>query len=121
MNTEFKDLEGKTVREIVGGKVYDEEMIFKCTDGTAYRLFHSQDCCETVKIEDISGDLEDLIGSRILKAEEVSGKNMTGGDYESATWTFYLLRTNKGSVTIRWLGESNGYYSERVNFVKVEN
>lgn len=39
---------------------------------------------------------------------------------ESFTWTFYLIQTNKGHVTLRWLGSSNGYYSESVRFARVD-
>ncbi len=33
--------------------------------------------------------------------------------------TFYRLQTIKGSVQLRWFGESNGCYSESVEFEQV--
>lgn len=101
----------------------DEDITFFCIDGNSYRLYHSQDCCEDVSVEDVVGDLDDLIGSTILKAsEDTSDVNPEGitKDYQNSfTWTFYNISTMKGHVTIRFYGESNGYYSESVDFVKL--
>lgn len=74
---------------------------------------------------DIVGDREDVIGTPILLAEEVTHENDNPEDIkvpeyqDSFTWTFYKLSTIKGSITIRWYGESNGYYSESVEFTKI--
>ena len=102
----------------------DTVLVFETDDGTKYRMEHQQDCCERVYLEEIFGDLTDLLNTPILHASErTSGENPV--DYKSDkyqdrfTWTFYELRTIKGSVTLRWYGESNGYYSESVDFVKV--
>jgi len=121
---EVSELIGKTVLSITN---LSDKLVFSCDDGTKYKMFHYQDCCEDVGIEDIIGDLDDLIGSPILRAEEVSSEGMPakkepGYDYEpdSFTWTFYKFATIKGWVDIRWYGESNGYYSESVDFEKVE-
>lgn len=102
----------------------DDEIVFLAEDGSAYKLFHVQDCCETVTIEDVCGDLRDLEGSPVIVAEEViSTENPDDApvsEYQdSFTWTFYKIDTEKGGVTIRWYGESNGYYSESVDFERV--
>lgn len=125
--TEFSELVGKTLKEVK--KIDEEQLRFETVDGEEYVMMHHQDCCEHVYIEDICGDLEDLVGSPIVVAEEVSNSgefsdgwpdNVPEPEYsdESWTWTFYKLATNKGSVTIRWYGSSNGYYSESVDFEK---
>ncbi len=118
---DFSNLKGETLVSI-SGSVGEQEMTFVTKSGKVYRMFHDQDCCERVQIEDICGDPRDLIGSPILLSECVSNREDLPGHIpgdDSHTWTFYKLATNLGSITIRWLGESNGYYSESVDFEEV--
>lgn len=106
--------------EIIGKtpvSVWDDdcEIHMKFSDGSYCRWHHEQDCCESVGIEDINGDLSDLIGHPLLVVDVRTNKSESRhGDSE--TWTFYTLRSIGGSVDIRWHGESNGYYSESVDF-----
>lgn len=114
-----KTLKGKTLKDVIYSS---DEIVFITTDDEKYMMYHEQACCEKVLVEDIEGSLQDLIGYPILQAEESTNETDTfdrvmGND--SFTWTFYKLATIKGYVTIRWLGESNGCYSERVTFNKV--
>jgi len=118
METKISDLIGKTVISITRkqNEDGDDELIFICDTGEKYKMYHKEDCCEDVSIKEISGDLNTLIGTPILKAEEKIDENE--GEYESYTWTFYTISTIKGYVDISWYGESNGYYSEAIDFVK---
>jgi hypothetical protein len=119
--TEFKDLVGVTLTSVTG-EVGGEQIDFEAEDGRTWRMFHNQSCCESVTVEDICGDLSDLVGSPIVSAEESTSENMNPEGIEppeyqdSFTWTFYRIATAKGLVVIRWYGVSNGYYSESVDF-----
>lgn len=135
-STPFSSLVGKTMKDV--RQIGDERIAFECDDGKEYALYHQQDCCESVSINDVCGDLADLVGSPILLAEEAESSddppdiaaskaaeraaNPNGyyWDDDSQTWTFYKLATLKGRVTIRWHGSSNGYYSESVTFAEVK-
>ncbi len=123
-HAKLEDLKGKVLVSVENND--DEELIFTTTDGEVYKLYHHQTCCERVTIEDICGDLEDLIGEPLLVAEEVvheqdaNPEGVPEQDYaHSFTWTFYKLDTRKGGITVRWYGESNGCYSESVDFCRV--
>ena len=117
----FEDLQGRVLCKVV--QISDDELRFHLTDSHYVRMYHCQDCCESVIIEDIAGDLDDLVGTPLLLVEEVSNyepqeepKEEGDGYYDdSETWTYYRFRTIKGSVDIRWYGTSNGYYSESVD------
>jgi len=97
------------------------EMLLYCNDRNIYKMYHEQDCCESVNIEDIEGDLNDLLNTDILNAELVTNSEENTEKYESVTWSFYKFATIKGYVTIRWIGTSNGYYSEVVSIKKIKN
>lgn len=117
----IEELIGKTLIKI---DEESDEIIFYTSDDERWKMFHCQDCCESVTVEDICGDLQDLIGVPIIQAfEKTSNENPEDVKLEyqdSFTWTFYTLSTIKGTVTIRWYGESNGYYSESVNVGKMK-
>lgn len=57
-------------------------------------MYHIQDCCEDVYIEDINGDIENLIEVPILLAEETTnkGEDNCGGTYHGLFTNLLQLR-----------------------------
>lgn len=114
------DIRGKTFTKVY---VTDDksELIFE-NDEFKFTFYHEEDCCECVQVEDIVGDLDDLVGRpidivEVSQYEKVTPEGVTPPEHpDSFTWTFYKFATIKGWVDVRWLGESNGYYSESVDF-----
>lgn len=116
----FSELVGKTLVSVShnGGAGVEEHILFSTTEGN-FRLHHNQDCCESVYVEDICGDLGDLVGE-VLVAEESTNDTIPALSewHDCHMWTFYRIATAKGWVVIRWYGESNGYYGVGVDFSK---
>ena len=121
---DYRPFRIKSLRDLVGHKFSKVERIdndcikFYLSDTRYVIMHHEQDCCESVEIMDICGDLEDLVDAPIVHFEaRHSSKYVPFG---TETWTFYDIQTAKGSVNIRWQGESNGYYSEEVDLEYVD-
>ena len=120
----IEDIVGKipvNISIVEESRCENEAIVFLFEDGTACKFMHAQDCCETVLIDDVNGDWNDLIGTPLLVAESRTNSDLPPredeyGSESSWTWTFYTFRSIKGSVDVRWYGESNGYYSEEVDF-----
>ena len=117
---EFETLKGKILINIECKG--DNEIQFTDSENNIYHMYHEQDCCEEVYIKDICGNLSHLLDSPITMAECIVNEgNIDEDEWGIGTWTFYKLATVKGYVTISWYGESNGYYSETVDFVIEES
>jgi len=106
---------GKTVVNVVVGKNSDDNDIvtIKFTDGSYLTMQHYQDCCEGVVLEDYSLDeLLALKGQKLVSAYETTDYQTT--EYGDQCYTFYSIQGDSSSATLRWYGESNGYYSVKV-------
>ena len=116
--SEIESLVGETIKSVSTLEQYVEEVIFTCESGKIVRMYHPQECCESVSLADFCGNASDIVGSTVTSAEERT--NQQSAKYGSETWTFYNIQTFKGSLWLRWCGESNGYYSESV-YIEVTN
>ena len=115
----IKTLEGETITSV---ETSDDKIKFHLASGETVVMYHEQDCCENVYVEDIDGDIQRLAGQAVLLAEErTNSDNPLDTWDESHTWTFYTIRTNLDTVTIRWYGTSNGYYSEEVSIARYKD
>lgn len=123
---QMKDMVGLTITKVTGG-TGDEEIVVETQEGRTFKFYHEQDCCESVWVEDVAGEWDDLIGHPLRVAEEVSDSDAgftappeDPDGYDSNTWTFYRLGSERGFVVIRFHGTSNGYYSESAHFTEVK-
>jgi len=114
----FSILKNQTITDISSDY---ESVTFKTVDKT-YRLEHYQDCCESVRLENVIGDIKNILNVPITLAEE---DNPGDPDWysesynDSHTWSVFILEAGGKRVEFWFLGESNGYYGESVDFVEI--
>lgn len=119
----FSDLKGCVIHDIRIGPFTVE---FTLDKGKRYHLYHSQDCCEVVSVQSVIGEVTSVLGEVLEATKEVFSDRDPEGyvslDHyrDSYTWSIFKLKTNYGGkLEIRFLGESNGYYSESVDWAKL--
>jgi hypothetical protein len=136
--TDISDLEGLTLTafSIKAG----QKTVLLQTEQRAFLLVRRLSDPASIFVESICGNIEDILNTPILTAEKITSRGIKPahaddvtdlvlsrihGDEpepylaDSHTWTFYTLGTEKGVVTIRWLGQSNGFYSEEVEILEL--
>lgn len=115
LSSDLQAINGRVIFAIDGLEKESERVKIFTECGGVLEFHHIQDCCEHVRLVDFDGDAKDLSGGSIIGVECVVNVEEIGGDGQ--TWTFYKIETSKGGLWMRWLGESNGYYSEEVNVI----
>lgn len=96
----------------------------RTAEGNTYGLYHSQECCESVDYIRTDGNIADLLNTLVLEAysdhpSDCPGYSVENRDWDSShTWNRFYIRTANGEVTFWYLGQSNGYYSELMDFIQ---
>lgn len=98
-----------------------DEIMLTTASGRKIKIYHEQDCCETVRIEDTKGNWHDLIGKVIVEAvHDVNPSGESEPEYtDSWTRTNLVFKVDDATVISKWIGESNGYYSESVDIKEI--
>ena len=83
-----------------------DKLIFEKSNGDTYSFYPNRECCESITLKEIVGNLSNLENSPILIVEE------NWYDTDVYSWSFYKFKfvTQKGHVDISWYPESNGCY-----------
>lgn len=114
---EGPELKGEVVSGVFSGGIgLEDAVLITFESGLVVGMWHKQDCCEYVYLEDVTGNPQDLVGGEVVvcevRYEDASDdEDSSGWSSGDSDWSFLEIRTTKGDCTFRWYGSSNGYYS----------
>ena len=105
--------------------VSGDSIMITLEDGTKYYFDHQQDCCENVSIYYWKGNYHDLFGKKLLYIDSDNDDFIDETkdiylDYSNTCTTIKFV-TDENTVISRWIGSSNGYYSESVDLMILES
>ena len=118
MNNEFETMIGEVLSSIdIDTK--ENQILLTTKSGRIFKFYHEQDCCESVTINGlVVGDIQKLVGGVI---QEITKEESTVEvEYDSRTDTTLTFKIDEHTVISNWIGESNGYYSESVDFQEID-
>jgi hypothetical protein len=97
------------------------QILLTTESGRKIKIYHDQNCCESVQIIGTDGEWRSVIGKPLVLVEhnEHQGDGPPYDDAESWTYTDLVFRVNDATVISKWVGESNGYYSESVDLCEI--
>ena len=120
-HVEFSDLVGEVLDSVDIDKG-ENQILLTTRSGRRFMVYHEQDCCEKVQIVDQDGNFDNLIGKPIIEARDFAvDTGESESDYDSQTTTTLVFRVDDQTVISRWIGDSNGYYSESVDIAELIN
>lgn len=99
----------------------NDVIMLTTASGRIIKIYHEQDCCEIVQIVDMEGKWHDLIGKVIVETrhESVEDRDPPEPTNGSQTHTTLTFKADDATVISRWIGDSNGYYSESVDIAEL--
>lgn len=103
---------GKTIVQLEGAFTGSKLVVFHLDDGVRVRMRPDENWDTSISLEDVAGDIEDLIGTVTLSEVIINDQSNRHG---KEAWTFYRLATKAGLVVFRWYGVAGAYYSVDVN------
>jgi hypothetical protein len=115
----FRNLVGKRINGVfLGNDAWT--LVFRTTDGEYHRFDTSNDCCNSVWVNHITGlhilgegNSFDLLKGALVTGSENKGwgENRSDEDgYEVIQDGFWTLRTDRGYIDIEVRNSHNGYY-----------
>ena len=119
-HVEFSDLVGE-VLDAVDIDREENQILLTTRSGRKFLVYHEQDCCETVAISGQDGSFDKLIGKPLIEARDFAVDTGEEGIDDSQTTTTLVFRVDDQTVISRWVGDSNGYYSESVDIAELIN
>lgn len=115
-----KKLEGvwlKSISFIEESEDESQRVVFNTKGGNVFQISHIRDCCESVVLSSIKGNLSNLLNEKIISCTYYREYSICEEDFQ-----FYKLETRKGIVEFVWHGDGSDCNSSTdVDFSQIIN